>query len=107
MSRSWSALFAAVALLVALPVGEATVLLALMLTLDVGAAAWALRPPPLAPKRVVVPIRLATDDSEEVARHLLRRTVPELRMRRPGGVVAAQVHWRKAGETRRSRQAIF
>ena len=99
-------LAAAVVLLVALPVGEATVLLALMLTLDLAAAAWALRLPAPAPRRVVAPI-IKAFEVDEVSLQLLRRTVPAMRMRHPDGVVTVQVHWRKAAETRRARQEVF
>jgi hypothetical protein len=90
-------------LFVALPVGDATVLFVLVLALDLAAAVLALHR--LAPSTrsgsVVAVVRQLGLDPASL--HLLRRTVPELRGRRPPVVLAAQVRWRRAAETHRSR----
>jgi hypothetical protein len=106
-------LLAAVLLLVILPVGDATVLLMLVLALDAAVAALALRR--LLPRRqgaaAPIGVRPAETGLTEVkpvgavGLQLRRRTVPGLRMRRPGAVIAAQVRWRQAAEARRRRAA--
>jgi hypothetical protein len=99
-------LSAAVLLLVGLPIADATVLLSLVLALDIAVAALALRKPaPASPSSTVVPVGFEPG-SDPASLHLLRRTVPELRGRRPPAVIAAQVRWRRAAETRRSRDAV-
>ena len=85
-----------------MPVGDATVLFALTLSLDLTAAVWALRLRSGSRKQTPVPIMLKAVDGAEVSLRLLRRTVPALRMRRPAAVVDVQVRWRHAAETRRS-----
>jgi hypothetical protein len=88
-------LVAAVLLLLILPIGDSTVLLALFVAVDLAAAALLLQRPAAAKPPVVASI----GDSSNV--HLLRRTVPQLRSRRPTSIIEAQVAWRQAAEFRR------
>jgi hypothetical protein len=88
-------LIAAVLLLLLLPVGEAGVLLALFVAVDLAAAALLLRPSEPRPERIVA----IAGDPQTLALH--RRIVPALRMRRPMATVEAQVRWRAAAEARR------
>jgi hypothetical protein len=95
-----------VPVVVGLPVGDATVLFVLVLALDLALAtlvlsrlASHLAAPGVAP----VWLNLGADPDNL---HLLRRTVPQLRGRRPQGVIAAQVRWRQKAEIRRSRDAV-
>ncbi len=94
-------LAAAVVLLTALPVSQSSVLLALFVAVDLAAAAlfWAELPARPQP-RIIVSI---TDDS---SLQLWRRTVPQLRGRRPGAIIDAQVSWRQAAEFRRRREEL-
>lgn len=94
-------LAAAVASFAAMPVGDATVLFALTLSLDLAAAAWVLRLHLRSREHTPAPVMLKAAHGAEVSLGLLRRTVPALRMRRPAAVVDAQVRWRSAAETRR------
>ena len=81
-------------LLLALPLGDATVLLALAVAVDI-AALLAVRQAPTRAS-VVMPIGKSGGSL-----YLRRRTVPELRMHRPGRVVEAQARWRQASEAHR------
>jgi len=94
-------LVAAVPLLLILPVGNVTMLLALLVAVDLAAAALMLRPAAAQPTTVV------TLDGDVVSLKLMRRTVPALRMRRPTATIEAQILWRQAAETHRQRRAIF
>jgi len=90
-------LAAAALLLVVLPIGSVTLLLALSVALDLAAAVLLLHR--IAPRALGV-VGVGRD-AHSLA--LLRRTVPELRMRRPPAVVEVQVRWRQAAATRRQR----
>ncbi|HWB51861.1 MAG TPA: hypothetical protein VG651_22325 [Stellaceae bacterium] len=93
-------LTAAVLLLAVLPWGEAGVILVLFVAADLGAAALMLRSQPPQGFRVVH----LGGDADNLA--LLRRVVPELRMRRPVLAVDAQVQWRQAAEAHRRRREL-
>ena len=108
-------LLGAVLLLVGLPVGEATVLFALVLTLDVAVAVLALRdrprrqarPRPVAAEPAAEPVIAAWVGRIGVGHatvQLMRRTVPQLRMRRPANVIAVQARWRTAADIRERRR---
>jgi len=73
----------------------------LFVAVDLGAAALMLRPE-ASREFSVVPLG---GDTASLA--LLRRTVPELRMRRPFGTVEAQVRWREAAQSHRRRRELF
>jgi hypothetical protein len=90
-------LIAAVILLLIMPWGHASVVLVLFVAADLGAAALMLRPAP-APMNSV-----ATLCGDTASLDLLRRTVPELRMRRPVATIEAQVRWRQAARNYRER----
>jgi hypothetical protein len=93
-------LLAAVLLLTILPVSQSSVMLALFVAVDLAAAALFLsRSPP--PPRGVFAI------GDDINLPLLRRTVPELRSRRPPAIIEAQAAWREAGEFRRRRQGAI
>ncbi len=92
-------LLAAVLLLTALPVSESSVLLALFVAIDLAAAALFLAEVTPEPIRVV-----AIGGNTSVP--LLRRTVPELRSRRPAAIIEVQVQWRQAAEFRRRRSLL-
>jgi hypothetical protein len=94
-------LVAAVPLLLILPVGDVTMLLALCVAVDLAAAALMLRPAAAQPT-TVVPL-----EGDTVSLELMRRTVPALRMRRPTATIEAQVLWRQAAETHRQRRTLF
>jgi hypothetical protein len=89
-------LLAAVLLLSILPVSQSSVLLALFVAVDLAAAALLLNRMPTRPRAV-----FAIGDGANLP--LLRRTVPELRSRRPATIIEAQVAWRQAAEFRRRR----
>ena len=89
-------LLAAVLLLTTLPVSQSSVMLALFVAVDLAAAALFLsRVTPRSPG--IFPI------GDDVSLPLLRRTVPELRSRRPAAIIEMQVQWRQAAEFRRRR----
>jgi hypothetical protein len=94
-------LIAAVILLLIMPWGHASVVLVLFVAADLGAAALMLRPEP-APMSSVVTLGGAM-----TSLNLLRRTVPELRMRRPAVAIDAQIRWRQAAEAHRRRREFF
>jgi hypothetical protein len=82
--------------MVFLPIGDSAVILALFVALDLAAAALlfdhsAEREKP----RAVFAL------GDDTSLPLLRRTVPELRSRRPAAIIEAQVAWRQAADFRR------
>ena len=91
-------LIAAVLLLPIVPVGQASVLLVLFVAADLGAAALFLRPVAVE----AAPVVAIGGDTARLA--LLRRTAPELRMRRPLATIEAQIQWRQAAQKHRRRQ---
>ena len=93
-------LLAAVLLLTILPVSQSSVLLALFVAVDLAAAALFLSHAAAAAHGV-----FAIGDEANLP--LFRRTVPELRSRRPAVVIEAQVAWRQAAEFRRRRQVVM
>ena len=100
-------LLGAVLLLVGLPVGDATALFALLLALDVAIAALVLRHLPRrqpGPQDTSAQPVIAAWVGQIGAGHstvqLMRRTAPELRMRRPANVIAVQARWRMAAAAR-------
>lgn len=98
-------LLGAVLLFVGLPVGDATALFALLLVLDVAIAALVLRHRPRRPQEAAAqPVIAAAWVGQIGAGHgtvqLMRRTAPELRMRRPANVIAVQARWRMAAAAR-------
>jgi hypothetical protein len=93
-------LMAAVLLLLIMPLGHASVLLALFAAVSLGAAAMMLRPEAAQAASVVT----LGGDTARLA--LLRRTVPELRMRRPLATVEAQIQWRQAAQNYRQRREV-
>jgi hypothetical protein len=93
-------LVAAVLLLLLLPLGEATVLLALFVAADLAAAALMLRLAEPQPASIVA----IGGDTRTLALH--RRIVPELRMRRPVATIEVQVRWRAAAEARRQFRVV-
>jgi hypothetical protein len=92
-------LVAAIALLLMMPAGQASVMLVLFVAADLAAAALLLRPDAAASFGRVALLR---GDAASLA--LLRRTVPELRMRRPAMAIDAQIRWRQAAEAHRRRR---
>jgi hypothetical protein len=92
-------LLAAVLLLTILPVSQSSVLLALFVAVDLAAAALFLSK--LEPERRSI---VAIGDNQSLP--LLRRTVPQLRGRRPAAIIEAQVSWRQAAEFRRRRREL-
>lgn len=91
-------LIAAVLLLVAMPFGDPTVLLALFVAVDLAAAALLMArvadAAAAAPQQVV-------SLGEYATLPLFRRTVPGLRSRRPAVIIESQVAWRQAAAFRR------
>lgn len=81
------------------PIGDATILLAIVASLNLGLAAIALRE--VVGESAAAPAQ--PDDPTPV--NLLRRTAPQLRPRRPFGVIEAQVRWRQAAEAHRRSRA--
>lgn len=92
-------LLAAVLLLTILPVNQNSVILALFVAVDLAAAALFLRRATPGPPEVVA-------IGGSVSTPLFRRTVPELRSRRPAVIIEAQVQWRQAAEFRRRRALL-
>jgi hypothetical protein len=93
-------LIIAMLLLLIMPIGHPSVLLVLFVAADLGAAALSLRPKAAEP----TPVVSIAGDTIRLA--LLRRTVPELRMRRPLATVEAQIQWRQASQNYRRRQEL-
>ena len=84
--------------LAVLPLGRLALGLALLVAADLAVA--------LLIARVIAARRKKTDGSVvafggDIPMHLLRRTEPSLRSRRPIGVVEMQVRWRQAAEAHR------
>jgi hypothetical protein len=94
-------LLAAVLLLLIMPYGQASVLLVLFVAVDLAAAALMLRPEPAKVEAVVAIY------ADEASLPLLRRTVPALRMHRPGATIEAQVQWRRVAQIHRERRDVF
>jgi hypothetical protein len=94
-------LIAAIILLLIMPWGHASVVLVLFVAADLGAAALMLRSGPAPMSSVVV---LGGDMT---SLSLLRRIVPELRMRRPAIAVDAQIRWRQTAEAHRRRREFL
>jgi hypothetical protein len=93
-------LIAAVLLLLIMPLGEVDLTLVLFVAADLGAAALMLRPKPSA----TAPVVALGGDTASLGP--LRRTIPELRMRRPALAIDAQIEWRQAAEALRRRRDI-
>jgi len=94
-------LTAALLVLLVMPFGDASVLLVLFVAVDLGAAALML----CSGDTSAAPVPVAAIGSDVASLALLRRTVPELRMRRPVVAIEAQVRWRQqADRLRRSRE---
>ena len=94
-------LVGAVLLSLILPIGEASVALALFVALVLGAAALMLRPEAPEPRSV------AAIGGDMAITALFRRTRPELRMHRPAMTVEAQIRWRQEAERHRRRREMF
>jgi hypothetical protein len=92
-------LAAAVLLLLLAPINESSELLALFVAVDLAAAALFLSK--LEPKQRSI---VAIGDNSSLP--LLRRTLPQLRGRRPAAIIEAQVSWRQAAEFRRQRREL-
>lgn len=88
-------LIVAVLLLLIMPLGHASVMLSLFVAADLGAAALMLRP------KTAEPSTPAPLDVDVAPLPLHRRTLPELRMRRPAVTIEAQVRWRQQAEQHR------
>jgi hypothetical protein len=86
-------------ILVVAPIGNATILLVVATTLNMRLAAIVVREV-LGRKAAAA---AALDDQRQL--QLRRRTIPQLRARRPFGVIEAQVRWRQAAEARRRSHA--
>jgi hypothetical protein len=85
----------AVLLLLIMPLGDASVMLSLFVAADLGAAALMLRP------KTAKSSAPAPPDVDIAALPLYRRTLPELRMRRPAVTIEAQIRWRQQAEQHR------
>lgn len=90
----------ALLLLLMMPWGEAGVMLTLFVAVDLGAAALMLRPEQPRGFRVVH-LR-----NEAANLELMRRILPELRMRRPVLAIDAQIQWRQMAEAHRRRREL-
>jgi hypothetical protein len=106
-------LLAAVLMLTILPVSESSVLLALFVAVDLAAAALFLDELPARPRTVALFLdelsarpRTVVAIGNEANLPLMRRTVPQLRSRRPAAIIEAQVSWRQAAEFRRRRREL-
>lgn len=93
-------LLAAALLLTTLPVSQSSVMLALFVAVDLTAAVLFLSR--AAPQSLGI---VTIGDNANLP--LLRRTVPELRSRRPAVIIEAQVQWRQAAELRRRRHVLM
>jgi hypothetical protein len=94
-------LITAAVLLLILPLGQASVVLVLFVATALGAAALMLRPEPARTR----PVAMIGGDMASLV--LLRRTVPELRMRRPAEAIDEQIRWRQAAENYRRRREFL
>ena len=88
-----------VAILVVAPIGNTTVLLLLSLTSELMLAVMLVRERGQRP----VPAEISPPIEDHTPVHLIRRTVPRLRARRPFGIVEEQVRWRVRAEAHRRR----
>jgi hypothetical protein len=95
-------LTAAVILLLVMPWGHASAVLVLFVAADLGAAALMLRSESAPAGSAVVAF-----GGDTTSLKLLRRTVPELRMRRPAVAIDAQIRWRQAAEAHRRRREFL
>jgi hypothetical protein len=93
-------LVAAVLLSLVLSPGQAGALLALFVAVDLAVVGLKMRTAAVQPERIV---GIANDPA---TRSLLRRVVPELRMRRPLATIEAQVRWRVAADAKRQIRVI-
>lgn len=84
-----------------MPVGQVSVLLVLFVAADLGAAALMLRP------ETAQPLAVTSIGGDPATLALLRRTTPELRMRRPAVTIEAQLRWRQEAERHRRRRELF
>ena len=91
--------------LLMLPVSDATVLMVLFVALDIGVGIVLLRR--VRPRRVALPANTVFPAGVDESLLLLRRTLPELRMRRPGAVIEEQVRWRQVAEAHRRARESF
>ena len=94
-----AALAAVAAGLAIWPTGDAAVCLALFLAIDAALIVSLLRRRPTPSATSVVPLAYVAHLP------LFRRTVPELRSRRPAAIIEAQIAWRQAAGFRR-RQGV-
>lgn len=94
-------LTAAVLLALALPIGRASVVLVLFVAAVLGAAALMLR------SEGAEPLSIAAIGGDAATLALFRRTMPELRMRRPAVTIEAQIRWRQEAERHRRRREMF
>ena len=94
-------LIAAVFLLLTMPIGHASVALVLFVAAVLGAAALMLRP------EAAEPLSVAAIGGDAATMALFRRTMPELRMRRPAVTIEAQIRWRQEAERHRRRREMF
>ena len=88
-------LIAAVLLALVLPMGQASAVLVLFVAAVLGAAALMLR------SEGMEPLSVAAIGGDMATLALFRRTLPELRMRRPAVTIEAQIRWRQQAEQRR------
>jgi hypothetical protein len=93
-------LITAVLLLLILPIGQASVMLVLFVASVLAAAALMLRPE-------TAPLSVAAIGGDAATTALLRRALPELRMRRPAVTIEAQLRWRQEAERHRRRREMF
>jgi hypothetical protein len=73
----------------------------LFVAADLGAAALMLRP------EAAEPLSVAAVGGDMATLALFRRTMPELRMRRPALTIEAQIRWRQEAERHRRRREMF
>jgi hypothetical protein len=94
-------LLIAVLLLLVMPLDHGSVMLVLFVAADLGAAALMLRPDAVPAS---TPAAIAVDAA---ALALYRRTLPELRIRRPAVTIEAQTRWRQQAERHRRLREMF
>jgi len=88
-----------VAILVVAPIGNTTVLLLLSLSLELALVLMLVRERTQRPEAATI----SPPIEHQAPVHLIRRTVPGLRARRPFGIVEEQVRWRVRAEAHRRR----
>ena len=94
-------LLIAVLVLTTLPVSQSSVMLALFVAVDLAAAALFLSRPATTTSPGIFTI------GDKANLPLLRRTIPELRSRRPAAIIEVQVQWRQAAVFRRRRNFVM